>query len=661
MRLGRPSVEDREIGFGMFNRWVFSSAVVAILVLACGGDGQVVHFDSPKEPIGNQVSTSRGGSVSTSLSRDTGVGGSVGRLEVAPSLEVMSLRSIAVDRVNHRRVELGHSPLEIGDGVAAQYVAEQALASLRLADYTQEGLPLDAVYTAAGGRGSILSSGQIRGYLETTELQQCRSSLVICTRTDAEAYLAEYIDLRLTQTLPGDKDSLLFPDWETLHVGVAYTDYTFVVVLQLEHQKVTYTTEPSVSGGVLSLEVTPNDGFEIQSIELYHYPTPASITSSLSRYQMLSIHRPPDSGRLLTLPDGGIAADRWSSDGRTTSIAASIAERVPGPGVYGIVVWTDSDLPASEYFIDLDTTHLQKDPSRVGLDEPEVFTLQELRLFALELINQDRATHGVPPVQLGSNQAAQAHAEDSLRSGYLAGHWTSEGWKPYMLYTQTGGVGVIAENASGQSTGSEDCDQPTVVCGEIDVLSAIETLQWSMMYDDAHANWGHRDTIIDPAYDTVNIGIAFSDSHVAYYQHFEYTRLTHLVTPDLIDGILLLRLRPDTGFEIGQIAVYYDPPPTPKRPEQISALNAYCVGGGFTDECENVEQIARVLIPPPPGSHYVNLGPEDVVAHTWHLHADGSVTIEADLRQFITTSGVYTILVYSDSDPKLLAMYSISY
>ena len=340
---------------------------------------------------------------------------------------------MAVDRVNRQRIDRGRAPLEIGDGVAAQYVAEQALEALRLADYTQDGLPLEVVYTATGGRGAMMSSGEIRGYFDTAELTQCRSALVICTRTDPEAYLSEYVDVRLAETFPEDPESPLFPDWETLHVGVAYTDFTFVVVLQLEHQKLTYLKEPSVSGGVLSLEVVPYDGVEIGSIDLYYYPAPSSPTATLSRTKILSIHRPPDSGHMLTLRDVDITAEYWSSDSHMTSIAVSITELVPGPGVYEVVVWTGSELPASRYFVNLDTADLQPDTGLVSFDEPEFPTLEELRLFAVELINRDRQSHGAPPVRLGSNQAAQAHAEDSVRSGYLTGHWTSDGLKPYML------------------------------------------------------------------------------------------------------------------------------------------------------------------------------------------------------------------------------------
>ena len=652
-----PSVRNRKrAAVSAFRRWLCLSAVVTVfLVPGCGDDGQVVYFDGPSEPIPDRESARSDGTVPASPVEEE----AVARLDVVPSAEVASLRTLAVDRVNRRRAELGYPPLEIGDSVAAQYVAEQALAALRLIDYTRDGLPIDAVYTATGGRGTILSSSQIRGYFDAAELLQCRSALVICTRTDVEGYLSAYVDSHLADTPPQDPKSLLFADWEKLHVGVAYTDFTFVVVLQLEHQLVTYRKEPSVSGGFLSLELAPYDGFSIESIEIYYYPPPAAPTASLSRSKVLSIHRPPDSGHVLNLPDSAIVADYWSRDGQRISIVASLAGHVPGPGIYEVILWAGSDLPASSYFINMDTASLQPDPDLRPFEEAEVPTLHDLRLFALELINLDRESHGVPPVRLGSNQAAQAHAEDSARNGY-GGHWTSDGLKPYMLYTQAGGVGVIAENAAWQTRGSENCDDPAVVCGDMDVASAIETLQWSMVYDDADSNWGHRDTILDPIYDTVNIGIAFTDSHVAYYQHFEYTRLSYATAPSLNDGKLSLWLRPQTGVEIGHIAVYYDSPPTPKRPEEISGLRQYCVGGGFTDNCGNVRPIAHVLEPPPSGSYYADLGLEDVVADSWAVRGDGTVTIEADLRRFTTASGIYTILVYSNPEqPEILGMYSI--
>jgi len=71
----------------------------------------------------------------------------------------------------------------------------------------------------------------------------------------------------------------------------------------------------------------------------------------------------------------------------------------------------------------------------------------QLVQFALEQVNDDREKHGVPPVNLGNNSAAQKHADDSLEFDYFS-HWNSEGVKPYVTYTLFGGRGNVAENIS---------------------------------------------------------------------------------------------------------------------------------------------------------------------------------------------------------------------
>jgi hypothetical protein len=286
--------------------------------------------------------------------------------------------------------------------------------------------------------------------------------------------------------------------------------------------------------------------------------------------------------------------------------------------------------------------------------------MESLRLFALDLINVDREKHGVPPVALGFNESAQIHAEDALNNGYLVGHWTADGRKPYMLYRQAGGTGIVGENAAGSGFPLAACRKPRVVCGLIDAEAGIADHQWGMMYDDAHADWGHRDTIISPNYDTVNIGIAFDDHRLAFYQHFEYNGLTYVEEPVIDGGLLRLRPRPRDGHVIGNIAVYYDPTPKPRAPSEIELLTSYCTGGGFTDACDDVGPIAIVLKPPPPGSSYVGLEPEYVVARSWNEHEDGSVEIEAELNSLVDRSGVYTVVVWSASeDSRRLSQYSI--
>ena len=139
--------------------------------------------------------------------------------------------------------------------------------------------------------------------------------------------------------------------------------------------------------------------------------------------------------------------------------------------------------------------------------------LEELRQYALDLINKDRAVHDLPPVVLGDNPAAQLHAEDMLEHDYQ-GHWWIDGRKPYMVYTETGGKSYAGENvASGgwteQEWQRENCNSLFVVCETSSPRELVNLQQWAMMYDDAHADWGHRDNILDEGHRAVNIGIAF--------------------------------------------------------------------------------------------------------------------------------------------------------
>lgn len=73
--------------------------------------------------------------------------------------------------------------------------------------------------------------------------------------------------------------------------------------------------------------------------------------------------------------------------------------------------------------------------------------LSELYSHTLNLVNADRAEKGLAPVQLSQNKAAQAHAEDVLKTRTIS-HWMTNGEKPYMTYTRYGGAGYGVALAS---------------------------------------------------------------------------------------------------------------------------------------------------------------------------------------------------------------------
>jgi len=132
-------------------------------------------------------------------------------------------------------------------------------------------------------------------------------------------------------------------------------------------------------------------------------------------------------------------------------------------------------------------------------------TLADARRYMLRLINRDRATMGLPPVQLDegpAQRAGQAHAEDMAKNGYL-GHWGSDGSVPEERFTEAGGTDMVLENASCFTDEQKrTLDQsPT-----IDPHNVEQTED--MFFHEQPPHDGHRKNILKPWHKTVGIGVA---------------------------------------------------------------------------------------------------------------------------------------------------------
>src|SRR3954466_14345965 len=79
-----------------------------------------------------------------------------------------------------------------------------------------------------------------------------------------------------------------------------------------------------------------------------------------------------------------------------------------------------------------------------------LLTIDEARRYMVALVNRDRRTECLPPVELDEGaptRAGQAHAEDMATNGYL-GHWGTDGSTPEQRHTEAGGSDMVLENAS---------------------------------------------------------------------------------------------------------------------------------------------------------------------------------------------------------------------
>jgi len=276
--------------------------------------------------------------------------------------------------------------------------------------------------------------------------------------------------------------------------------------------------------------------------------------------------------------------------------------------------------------------------------KPPVYQHEELVEYALELINRDREANGLAPVTLGSNAAAQKHAEERLANRY-GSHWGMDGLKPYMRYTLAGGVNYEAENGFWTETTWFGGRDPSY---RRDPKEMLEQAQESLMVSP-----GHRKNILDKWHKKVNLGIAYNGERLDLVQQFEGAYLDFIKPPSISGDILTMTGNINIGT-IENVIIHYDPLPEPLTPEQLDSP-PYDYAYGLEEE------IGLIVPPLPPDYFYVDLPSFAVIATEWNMESDGYFTIEVDLSEILSQGkGVYTIVIWTNVDGEFVALSNYS-
>jgi uncharacterized protein YkwD len=132
-------------------------------------------------------------------------------------------------------------------------------------------------------------------------------------------------------------------------------------------------------------------------------------------------------------------------------------------------------------------------------------TTHEARCLMLSLINRDRATMKLPPVELDEGPptlAGQSHAEDMAVHGYL-GHWGTDGSVPEQRLNLAGGGDMVLENASCFT------DEATRILDTSPSIAAEEVIKTeALFFNERPPMDGHRKNILKTFHRRVGIGIA---------------------------------------------------------------------------------------------------------------------------------------------------------
>ena len=193
----------------------------------------------------------------------------------------------------------------------------------------------------------------------------------------------------------------------------------------------------------------------------------------------------------------------------------------------------------------------------------------------LSLVNAARAGEGLPPLALGTNPAAQEHAEASLAGGFNS-HWDLDGRKPGMRYSLAGGYQGNQENVS-RTRCRAGCS--------LDLNALIRRTMEGWMNSP-----GHRKAILHPTRRLVNIGLAWSNNPLLgkyvfhAVQQFEGDYVRYSALPDIdSDGRLSMIGSLRNGATLKEssdlsIQVYYDPFPQPVTLGQLQRVSGMSVG-----------------------------------------------------------------------------------
>ena len=196
------------------------------------------------------------------------------------------------------------------------------------------------------------------------------------------------------------------------------------------------------------------------------------------------------------------------------------------------------------------------------------------QFMLLELTNQARTEAGAQPLILGNNPAAQIHADQSINQ-CGGGHWDLYGLKPYMRYSLTGGYHQNAETWFSRST-----------CGYGSIWYNPATSPETVIKHAFQAfikSPGHREALLNPHYQMVNIGMAWDRQNFIAVQHFESDYLTFETLPSINKNQLHLKatLNDNARFSPGKtplVLVSYDPPPRPLNRDQLTRTGCYQPG-----------------------------------------------------------------------------------
>jgi len=270
-------------------------------------------------------------------------------------------RQYALQLINKDRADAGLPPVELSDNEAAQMLAEDMLKTRYISHWMTNGEKPYMTYTRYGGTGAVAQNVAVSG--DMSYYEDCTSGFYYCEGMDPYSEIADleygmiYDDLLCCNN--GHRDNILDPNHTHVSIGIAYDDYTIVLVQNFEDNYIEFTSPITSDNTNIRLIGNIPRGTEVYGINIFYDELPTSNTYQDNKFQssyglgemIAGVTQPRYYYEdIVTIP-----ANKWVVSNDSIDIRFSLSSIDNEPGVYTIVTWLeDSDgnqFPVTSYSV----------------------------------------------------------------------------------------------------------------------------------------------------------------------------------------------------------------------------------------------------------------------------------------------------------------------
>jgi hypothetical protein len=261
----------------------------------------------------------------------------------------------------------GLEPVKLSDNQAAQVHAEDVLDAKLISHWITNGEKPYMTYTRYGGLGGVGQNVAYTGY-DKEVYDKCVTGEYYCLKVnpfeqiELHQYGMMYDDEECCEN--GHRDNILNKLHTHVSIGMAFDDYTFVIVQNFEDLYIDWNTPISydessnsvtLRGSVVNnLDTYSNNDLDIYAVDVYYDPTPTEHVYQENKDRLsydlgervAVVTEPAPFGYYYNPPSDYalIEADSWQIQPRSFDITFSLASVIETreEGVYTLYLWCEN-------------------------------------------------------------------------------------------------------------------------------------------------------------------------------------------------------------------------------------------------------------------------------------------------------------------------------